>query len=304
MKVLHTPVLFLIFNRPGLTARVFKEIRRARPEKLFIAGDGPRAHNEGKKELCRKAREVVSTIDWSCEVKTLFRDTNLGCRKAVTGAITWFFQHVEEGIILEDDCLPHPSFFPFCSAMLNRYRDEKRIMHVSGDTQLQEQVTDDSYYFSSIPIPWGWATWRRAWNLNDAGMSNYREFTGSGKIESILTNRYHRRFWLDIFDRVSRGEVDTWDFIWTFTLFHRGGLAVIPNKNLISNIGCGKNATHTKNLNQYACKALSCMETALIHPAEITVDERIVHRVCSERYTMPDSFIKACVQFCRNLVSK
>jgi len=121
-----SPVLFLIFNRPDTTTRVFEAIRAARPERLYVAADGPRMTREGEAERCAEARRIATAVDWPCEVKTLFRETNLGCRAAVSGAITWFFEHEEEGIILEDDCLPDPSFFPYCTELLAHYRDTGR----------------------------------------------------------------------------------------------------------------------------------------------------------------------------------
>ena len=301
---MQTPVLILVFKRPDLTPRVFAEIRNARPEKLFIAADGPRDTSDRDSELCRKTREVVSGIDWDCEVRTLFREKNLGCRRAISEAITWFFGHVEEGIILEDDCLPHQSFFSFCRSMLDRFRPDTRIMHIAGEATLRENITGDSYYFSPIPRVWGWATWRRAWDLYDDTMHDYPAFTASGAIKKIFKNRYHRYFWLQILETMYKRNIDTWDFVWTYSIFRHGGLAVNPNKNLVKNIGFGATATHTAEPRGIINTELSCMDPELKHPSEVSVDERIVHEVCNKQLNMPDSFIKACIQFCRSKISR
>ena len=162
------PILFLIFNRPQLTARVFAAIREAQPSQLYVAADGPRSNRPGEADLCEQARRVINGVDWPCEVKTLYRQENLGCRQAVSSAITWFFDNVEAGVVLEDDCLPIESFFRFCSELLIRYRDDTRIGMISGNNH-GFRIYDDSlsYSFSKHGAIWGWASWRRAWRLYD-----------------------------------------------------------------------------------------------------------------------------------------
>jgi len=172
--MLNTPVLFLIFKRPELTELVFKEIRRAQPARLFVAADGP--GNKAEMILCERARSIIQQIDWPCEVKTLFRDKNLGCKKAVSEAINWLFEHADEGIILEDDTIPSQSFFNYCQQLLEHYRNDDRIMHIAGENPLDYPVTQDSYYFSKIEHCWGWATWKRAWRCFDVHMANLDAF--------------------------------------------------------------------------------------------------------------------------------
>ena len=156
---LETPVLFLVFNRPDTTAQVFEAIRQAKPPRLYVASDGAREDKEGELEKVKQVREIVSQVDWNCEVKTLFRDKNLGCKIAVSSAIDWFFEQEEMGIILEDDCLPHPTFFRFCQELLERYRDDERIGMISGNNfQFGRKCTDYSYYFSMYSHIWGWAS--------------------------------------------------------------------------------------------------------------------------------------------------
>ena len=158
------PVLLIIFNRPDTTARVFEAIRAARPTELYIAADAPRENRSEDKRLCEEAKKITEKIDWPCEVHRLYQEKNLGCKRGPIASITWFFENVEAGIILEDDCVPHPSFFAFCSELLEKYADDKRIMHVSGNNfQFGKMRGDASYFFSEYTLSWGWATWRRAW---------------------------------------------------------------------------------------------------------------------------------------------
>lgn len=165
-------VLFLIFNRLDTASRVFEAIREARPFRLYIAADGPRLHKLGELEACISVRRLVTQIDWPCEIHTLFREQNLGCARAVKEAIDWFFEHEEEGIILEDDCLPRPEFFSFCSEMLDRWRNNKEIMMISGTNYLFGKISSSyDYYFSHFAAIWGWATWKRAWTQLDLSIS-------------------------------------------------------------------------------------------------------------------------------------
>ena len=160
----ETPILFITFNRPDTTKRVFEAIKKIKPKKLFISADGPRENKVGEKQKCLTVRSIFDNIDWDCEVKTLFQEKNLGCKIAATTAVTWFFQSVEEGIIIEDDCLPNKSFFLFCQKMLATYRKHEAIMHISGTNfQFGNKRGEASYYFSRCIHMWGWATWRRAW---------------------------------------------------------------------------------------------------------------------------------------------
>lgn len=244
---LNTPILFIIFNRPDTTRRVFDEIRKIKPQSLYIAADGPRIGRVGEAELCAETRKIVSNIDWPCEVSNNFSETNFGCKIGVSKAINWFFEKVEAGIILEDDCLPDQSFFLFCQELLEKYRSTDKIKMISGNNfQGGIQRGEASYYFSNFPHIWGWATWRRAWKDYDLSMRSYPQFKSEGKIKNIFTNRKIQRYYLSLFDRLYRNEIDTWDGQWVYSIYEKNGLTIIPNKNLVSNIGFGPNATHTK----------------------------------------------------------
>ncbi len=242
-----TPVIFLIFRRPDLTAQVFEAIRQAQPTKLLVVADGPR--NGEEELLCRQAREVTEQVDWDCEVFRNYSDVNLGCRKRVSSGITWAFERVEEAIILEDDCLPHPSFFNYCEALLERYRDDERVMVVSGDNfQDGQQRTPYSYYFSKYNHCWGWATWRRAWQHWEFNPQRWLEFRDEGLMKTVCEDPYEERYWTRIFNALFlEGKPDSWAYAWTFACWSQGGLTALPNVNLVSNIGFGEDATHTRN---------------------------------------------------------
>lgn len=243
---LETPLLFLIFNRPAPTARVFEVIRAQRPRQLFIAADGARDDRLGEAELVRQTRAIATHVDWACEVKTLFRDTNLGCGAAVSQAITWFFDHVEEGIILEDDCLPHPDFFPYCQTLLQRYRHEPRIATIAGTHFLPAELAyQHSHYVSKYFQMWGWATWRRTWQDYDFALSKLSEAEWQALLKRIHPIPAEAGYWNEIYKTLQTSTVDTWDFQMLFSCWRTGGHHVMPGRNLISNLGYGVDATHT-----------------------------------------------------------
>jgi len=238
------PVLLIVFNRPEVTARVFEAVRQARPSRLYIAADGPRKGRAGEAERCAATRQAVAKVDWPCEVETLYRDANVGCRRAVSGAISWFFEHEPEGVILEDDCLPDPPFFPYCAELLARYRDDERVMLIAGDNTLPVMLDlDASYLFSAFPFIWGWASWRRAWRHYD--FEQFRQADFERVIRSVNDAPAFVEKWRRWFSETARGEVDTWDFAWTFAVWAQSGLNCVPRRNLVRNIGFGADATHT-----------------------------------------------------------
>lgn len=282
---LSNAVLFLIFNRPDTTAKVFEAIRRARPPRLYVAADGARDGKQGEIDRVESARSIATAIDWPCELKTLFRDKNLGCKSAVGEAITWFFEHEEQGIILEDDCLPHADFFRFTEVVLDRYRDDERVSVVTGDNfQNGMHRGSASYYFSKYNHCWGWASWRRAWRHYQSDMPFWPEWSQSADWRDKMPDPVERRYWAKIFRRVHAGEIDTWDYPWTASLWFRGGLTATPNVNLVSNIGFGPGSTHTAS----AESPLSAMAIGAIgelrHPMAVEQD------VQADRYTFDHAF--------------
>jgi len=257
-----TPVLFLIFNREDTTQKVFDAIRRQKPKYLFVAADGARKNKPGEAEKCQQVRDIIKQVDWDCELKTLFRDENLGCKLAVSSAITWFFENVEQGIILEDDCLPDPSFFPYCEELLDKYKDDTRIGHISGDNFLPGIIDESlSYDFCSCTHIWGWASWRRVWKNYDVNFPFWEKY--KEKHSLIFCNKreeiYFSSFIPDVLN--NRNNINTWDTQYWFTLRLQNQLSVYPAVNLVTNIGLGDlNATHTSK------KAETPAATAIIFP--------------------------------------
>jgi len=240
------PILFLVFNRPDLTAEVISVLRQVSPKRLFVAADGPRANVDGEAELCRQARAIATTLDWECELKTLFRDKNRGCGPAVSGAIAWFFEQVEEGIILEDDCLPSLSFFDFCKYALEKFRDDTRIGTISGDYFLPPDLSfDQPYYFSKYFQIWGWATWRRVWQKYRFDLSFETEETWLRIFNDIHPASLESEYWLEILRGLAKGTINTWDYQMMLISWRERFLHVAPSKNLVTNIGYRPDATHT-----------------------------------------------------------
>jgi hypothetical protein len=239
-------VLFVIFNRPGVTSRVFEQIKIAKPRRLYVAADAPHADHPEDDLLCRQAKEAVSIIDWECEVKTLFRTENVGCREGVSSAVSWFFSFEEEGIILEDDCLPANSFFKFCDALLEKYRFDTRIRHITGcNLQQGKKWGDSTYYFSNMTHVWGWASWKRVWNDYDRYLEKYNTDEVRIQLHNIFEDQLIVECWTNIFDEVKAGKINAWGYQLDFANYFNNGLTIIPNENLISNIGFGAGATHT-----------------------------------------------------------
>lgn len=271
---LTTPVAFLIFNRPDTTERVFEEIRRARPPKLLVVADGPRADRTGDAEKCKAVREIIERVDWPCEVHKNYSDTNMGCKLRMSSGLDWVFENVEDAIILEDDCLPHPSFFRYCEELLEKYRYNENVMMISGCTRLKNSNADTSgYFFSKYPHIWGWASWRRVWKLYDVEMKLWPEIRDSEKYKDFCFSKEELSFWKKCFDLVYNGSVDTWDAQVTFMSFCHKGLSIFPNVNLISNIGFGLNATHTTIANSpLANMKVEAVSLPLRHPDGVVRD--------------------------------
>jgi hypothetical protein len=245
---MKTPAILVIaFNRPEHAKKVFASIRASRPERLYVAIDGPREGKPADEHGIRKTIEILSAVDWPCTVKTLIRDKNLGVRFAPLTAIDWFFEHESEGIILEDDCVPSPSFFPFCGYLLEKYRENEKIMQVNGvNFQDGEMRGNSTYYFSRISHIWGWATWKRAWSKYDPAMEGLDEFFDTGAYRRISNTPAFLKYWKDIMKRTQLNMIETWDYQWMYAIWNCGGLCIAPNYNLVSNVGFDSMATHTR----------------------------------------------------------
>ncbi|MBR8827032.1 MAG: glycosyltransferase family 2 protein [Gomphosphaeria aponina SAG 52.96 = DSM 107014] len=273
--MLNTPVAFIIFNRPDLTQIIFNAIRQEQPKQLFVIADGPRFPEELDK--CQKARDVIKQVDWDCEVFTNYADTNLGCRQRVSSGLDWVFEQVEEAIILEDDCLPHPDFFRFCQELLEKYRNDTRIMQIGGNNSLCATLSPNhsfSYYFSGLPHIWGWATWKRSWNLYDTNMSlwtHVRDYYPAAF--EIFGDRNEIEKRKELLNQVFNGSIDTWAYIWLLTFISQHGLSILPQVNLISNIGFRDDATHTTQKNSFRANLpIESIDFPLKHPNFIIRD--------------------------------
>ena len=270
----NTPILMIVFKRPETTRKVFAEIRKIKPRFLYVVANGPREGHPEDSQRCEEVRKIVRDIDWPCEFKPLFKDDNKGPKDAFLSAINWFFQQVDEGIILEDDCLPHPTFFPYCRELLSRYRNDARVMHISGNNfQFGRKRGDASYYFSRYSSSWGWATWKRAWQCTDAALKDFPLFEKKGYIKNILPTKAEQRVWSNIF-RYNYYENDSADALWTYAIWSQNGLCIIPNVNLVSNIGFGKDAVHTTStkFDGYLANMSTANILPLSHPLFVMQD--------------------------------
>jgi len=273
----ETPVLFLIFNREDTTQKVFDAIRRQKPKYLFVAADGARKNKPDEVEKCQRVRNIIKQVDWDCELKTLFREENLGCKMAVSSAIAWFFDNVEQGIILEDDCLPDPSFFPYCEELLDKYKDDSRIGHISGNNFLPDIIDDGlSYDFCSCPHIWGWATWRRVWKNYDVHFPFWEE--QKNKRPSLFVSRrekiYFSTFISDVLN--NRNGINTWDTQYWFSLRIQSQLSVYPSVNLVTNIGLSNpDATHTSKKNGKQAVPEANISFPLKHPLYVLRNKKL-----------------------------
>lgn len=266
---MKTPVALIIFKRPDTTEKVFEAIRQAKPPKLLVIADGPRADRPGEAENCAATRAIIDRVDWDCEVLKNYSDVNLGCGRRPATGISWVFEQVEEAIILEDDCLPSPTFFRFCEELLEYYRDEPRVMHISGSNFLcARQELKYSYYFSTYTFCWGWASWRRAWKYFDYKISLWPVVREQQLLSGIFDSKAEELRREKIWDSLYQGKIiDVWDYQWLFSVLSQGGFSVVPAQNLVSNVGYRPDATHTKKVSKFRSNlSTSDMEFPLVHP--------------------------------------
>ena len=277
MDAAHAPVALFVFNRPDLTQRVFDAIRAAKPSMLFVSADGPRPDRPDDARLCAETRQIVQAVDWPCEVHWNFREQNLGCGPAMSQGISWVFEHVDRAIIIEDDCLPDPTFFDFCDELLERYSDDARIFQIAGFNWDAPSTTmaGASYSFASYPFVWGWATWRRAWELYDFEMGSWPEFRDGGMLDGLHA-RWSRRVQLRReWDHIHAGN-GTWDHQWQYTVMSQHGLSIYPATNLISNLGFRSDATQTTMDGGSAAELpLNAMTFPLVHPPIVAHNPRL-----------------------------
>ncbi len=303
-ETFKTPVLFIIFNRVSTAQRVFERLRQLRPAKLYVGADGPRPHRPEDIEKCAETRKIIEQVDWPCEVHTLFQERNLGCGEGPSTAITWFFQHEPEGIIVEDDCLPSMSFFTYAQELLEKYRNDTRVMMIAANNieKPEDRETDYSYTFSNITYCWGWASWARAWKLFDYKMDHYKEISRKGYLMSSYRTVYEKTAWEYIFSRMYEGDDRTsrktiWDYQWQFACMINSGIIIVPNKNLVENLGFGEGASNTIDPQAFI-NVLSTgeMDFPLKHPPFMMVHRKRDLRTFKIMHTSWSSRMKAIIK--------
>lgn len=283
---MNTAVLFIVFNRPETTAKVFEAIRCAAPTRLYVAADGSREGDKEENERCKQVREIATNVDWDCEIKTLFSDHNLGCKHGCVSAIDWFFENEEMGIILEDDVLPDHTFFQFCEELLIKYYDDSKVMHING-TNFSKNYSDskNSYFFSKLPIIWGWASWRRTWEKYDSEIASWRYVNKNEIFKKNNFNYIVKSFWSRNFDSVYNNKKDTWCHQYDYFIWSSQGSSVTPSKNLINNIGFGEHATHTvESLGSGSNMESFEMEFPLVHPLKENIDMKYDNELFRDHY--------------------
>ena len=242
-----TPVAFFVFNRPDVTQRVFDCIRNVRPRTLLVIGDAAREHKPGELCLVEETQKIIEQVDWNCDLRVNFASVNLGCKRRVSTGLDWVFQQFEQAIFLEDDCLPDPSFFPYCDDLLDRYRDDSRVFSISGDNfQNGRSRSSNGYYFSKYFHCWGWATWRRVWQSIDLSISRWPQFVNQGGLNRLVDDPDEATYWERVLNQQYQGATDSWAYSWLANCWMSGSLNILPDVNLVSNIGFTKSATHTR----------------------------------------------------------
>lgn len=284
---LTTPVVFMVFNRPDCTTRSLAAIRAARPVRLYVVADGPRRQQAGEAALCAEVRALVERgVDWPCDVIRDYAPANLGLARRVSSGLDAVFARELEAIILEDDCVPDPAFFPFCAELLARYRDEPRVAQVAGCTyQSAGADIPASYYFSRYPHCWGWATWRRAWRQYDHAMQAWQR--DQGWLGDWVEDPAERRYWRHSFNATAQGRIDSWAYRWTAVLGAQRRLSITPYRNLVSNIGFGRSATHTQEDTPLAKLPVVAMAFPLQHPGTFARDAEADQRTSRLVYRRP-----------------
>ncbi|MBD5396553.1 nucleotide-diphospho-sugar transferase [bacterium] len=276
-----TPILFIIFNRPDTARAVFEEIRKIRPKRLFVAADGPRPSRPDDIEKCQRTKEILKGIDWDCELKTFFRESNVGCGLNVAESISWFFSHVDKGIIMEDDIIPHPEFFPFCTQMLERYENDESVAAINGFYGENIPYTEDSYFFRTDFSGWGWATWKRVWDKFDFFLRDYSRQDLKNAMRRIHAER---KEWLNKKDQyllTRQGKADSWDWQFRLYLLKWNSFVLTPRLNMVKCIGYGDDSSHFKG--QKAPKHIVYPIFPLRHPEKV---ECITPAYNSRRYTV------------------
>lgn len=276
-EIRAAPVLLLGFNRPDLLSTLLNALRDARLRELFISLDGPRPSNPEDAVRCAEVRRIVEAVDWNAAVHINAREENLGCGMAVSSGISWALSHVERVIVLEDDCLPDASFFRFCDELLERFADDERVMQIAASNwgASVERYGGYSYAFNAFAPVWGWATWRRAWELYEYRLDSWSRFKRSGLFEGIGISRRFRSMMGYEWDAVRAGG-GTWDHQWQYAVMRHRGLSVSPSHNLSVNLGFRADATNVNEPDYvFSHLPLESIEFPLRHPPEVALNPAV-----------------------------
>lgn len=274
----QTPVALFIFNRPKCTEQLVHALAVIKPANLFVIADGPR--NSSDIDLCKQTRAIIDQIDWPCTILKQYSTSNIGCRESIPNGLNWVFKQVDTCIILEDDCIPQPSFFPFCQELLSRYKHDEGVMTIGGHrSDGPNELNGESYFFSKYPSVWGWATWKEKWAKYDLNMSQWAELKDSKWLEGIFQNHKAVTYWSRMFNKMKDG-LDTWDYALAYSCWLNNGLSIRSRVNMISNVGFGKDATHTNHFEMTDIYANPIdIKFPLIHPTAISIDKEMDDRI-------------------------
>lgn len=282
MDVFNVPVLVVIFNRPDLARALFNSLEKVKPEKLYVAADGPREDNENDALLCEETRKVFDNIPWECEVKYLYREKNIGCGVGVSSAITWLFENESMGIILEDDCLPHSSFFRYCEELLHYFKDDERIFSINGFNPLgNNKELKESFAYIDYNLSWGWASWSRAWKHFAF------ELDSDAEMKSVLKNHFKndfisRRSWFKHLKQATNGKI--WDYQWLYSSWKGGGIHIMPAVSLTENNGFRADGTNYSADDRYSKIKHKEMLFPLKFPKEVKINKKINPIIKRERF--------------------
>ncbi len=292
---------FFIFNRPDTTAKVFAAISAAKPRRLFVIADGPR--NPEEQITCEATRSVTAVITWECDVRRLYSQENLGCRRRISSGLDWIFEQTESAIILEDDCLPHPSFFQYAATLLVRYANNHQVTSICGSLLSPLGPSDSSYFFSRYCFIWGWATWARAWHHYSKDLDDWPDLRSTDWLLHRVNSRRELVYWKKYFDLVHSRAIDTWDYQWVYSQWKIDGLSIVPSHNLVENIGFDERATHTKSPNALANRPSTALPFPLCHPPLVSVETEREKRLFEQIVSPRRPFWKRLVGFIGRMIS-
>lgn len=300
--MLNTPVVLFCFNRPSETKKVFAEIKKIKPFKIFLVMDGPRKNNKKDIINCLKVRKIISNINWNCRVHSNFSKINLGLKKRFTKGLKWVFSKTKSAIILEDDCLPSKDFFYFCETLLNYYNKSKKVKFITGNCfQNKKMKLKETYYFSKYSHIWGWAAWRETWKMYNDNDEYWDKYLKSKKFDKICENKKERQYWRQMFKNIKSGELKSWAFYMLMSMWKNQMLTATPKINLVKNLGFKKTGTNTKKIGIKSVLSKTNIDKPIIHPKKILINKRADEYVFNNVYNL--SFEKKIINTLKSFIN-